>query len=103
MGDAFTKLQTDDEGPVFNALFPGCAVFGVRGIYLCDELISFTMCQKTHPAISKISRNRTAPKPTQHTSLPDTTQETGRAVCNATLVVIANILLRNYYVPGTGH
>lgn len=103
MGDAFTKLQTDDEGPVFNALFPGYAVFGVRGIYLCDELISFPMCQKTHPAISKISRNRTAPKPTQHTSLPDTTQETGRAVCNATLVVIANILLRNYYVPGTGH
>lgn len=28
--------------PVFHALFPGRVVFGVRGISLCKELVSFS-------------------------------------------------------------
>ena len=44
--------------------------------------------KQTHPEITKISRNITAPNPTQHTSLPDVTQGTRGALWNATLMVI---------------
>jgi len=69
----------------FFMLFPGYAVLGVRRI--CSFPLQITKKQ-TRPEITKISRNITAPNPTQHTSLPDVTQETRGALWNATLVVI---------------
>ena len=58
---------------LFFMLFPGYAVLRVR--HICLFPLPITKKQ-TRPEITKISRNSTAPNPTQHTSLPDVTQGT---------------------------
>ena len=83
IGDVFTKLHSDGEEPVFHAVSWICCTWSET-----DSLISFTKYPETRPEITKISRNITAPNPTQHTSLPDVTQETRGSLWNATLMVI---------------
>ena len=83
IGDVFTKLHSDGEEPVFHAVSWICCTWSET-----DSLISFTKYPETRPEITKISRNITAPNPTQHTSLPDVTQETRGSLWNATLIVI---------------
>lgn len=80
-------------------LFPGYAVLGVRRIWSFPLQITK---KQTRPEITKIFRNITVPNPTQHTSLPDVTQETrGALKCHSRGHRYTS--LRIYHVPSTGH